>query len=442
MNVRALAAQTLDQILGEGRSLSAALPPALAQTAPPDRGLLQELCYGACRWQPQLQAMLNRLLQRPLPSSERPVPALLLIGLYQLWHLRIPDHAAVAETVAAVRVLRKPRLAGLVNAVLRNALRRRAELTAFIASDPEAQTAHPCWLLDRLQQDWPDDWPAITAANNARPPFTLRVNGLQSERDDYRQRLAALGKTSEPSILNQTALTLADPVEPSTLPGFAEGWVSVQDAAAQLAAPLLEVQPGMRVLDACAAPGGKTGHLLEGIPDIDLTALDQDADRLARVRDNVQRLRLNAQLMVGDARRPAEWWDGVPYDRILLDAPCSGTGVIRRHPDIKRLRRAGDLAALADQQRALLESLWPLLNPGGRLLYATCSVLHQENVAVIAHFLTVHAEAIEQPIIAAWGRALAHGRQILPGADNADGFYYAVLSKPLAGGQGVSCLPR
>jgi 16S rRNA (cytosine967-C5)-methyltransferase len=442
MNVRALAAQTLDQVLSEGRSLSAALPPALAQTAPQDRGLLQELCYGACRWQPQLQAVLNRLLQRPLPSDQRPVPALLLIGLYQLWHLRIPDHAAVAETVAAVRVLRKPRLAGLVNAVLRNALRRREELTAVIATDPEAQTAHPRWLLDRLQQDWPDDWPVIIAANNARPSFTLRVNRLQLDRKDYRQRLAALGKPSKPSALSETALTLADLVDPATLPGFAEGWVSVQDAAAQLAAPLLEVQPGMRVLDACAAPGGKTGHLLESVPDIDLTALDQDADRLARVRDNLQRLRLKARLIVGDARRPSDWWDGVLYDRILLDAPCSGTGVIRRHPDIKLLRRAGDLTALTEQQRVLLESLWPLLKPGGRLVYATCSVLQQENAAVIAHFLATHADAAELPIAAAWGRALAYGRQLLPGADDADGFYYAILSKPLAGGQGASCSPR
>ena len=441
MKVRALAAQTLDQILSEGRSLSSALPPALAQIAPQNRSLLQELCYGACRWQPQLQAVLNRLLQRPLPVSERPVPALLLIGLYQLWHLRIPDHAAVAETVAAVRVLRKPRLAGLVNAGLRNALRRRAELTTFIATDPEAKTAHPRWLLNRLQQDWPDDWPAIIAANNARPPFTLRVNRLQSEQDDYRQRLAALGKTSERSALSQTALTLADPVEPATLPGFAEGWVSVQDAAAQLAAPLLEVQPGMRVLDACAAPGGKTGHLLESVPDIDLTALDQDANRLARVRDNLQRLRLTARLIVGDARCPDDWWDGVPYDRILLDAPCSGTGVIRCHPDIKLLRRTGDLAALAGQQRALLESLWPLLKPGGRLLYATCSVLQQENAAVIAHCLATHADAGEPPIAADWGRALAHGRQLLPGEYGADGFYYAVLSKAPVGGPGASCSP-
>lgn len=441
MKVRALAAQTLDQVLSEGRSLSSALPPALAQAAPPDRGLLQELCYGACRWQPQLQAVLNRLLQRPLPADQRPVPALLLIGLYQLWHLRIPDHAAVAETVAAVRVLHKPRLAGLVNAVLRNALRRRAELSAFIATDPVAQTAHPHWLLDRLQQDWPDAWPAIIAANNARPPFTLRVNSLQAERDDYRQRLAALGKTSERSALSATALTLTDPVEPALLPGFAEGWVSVQDTAAQLAVPLLEALPGMRVLDACAAPGGKTGHLLESVPDLDLTALDQDADRLARVRNNLQRLQLTARLIVGDARRPADWWDDVPYDRILLDAPCSGTGVIRRHPDIKLLRRAGDMAELAGQQRALLERLWPLLKPGGRLVYATCSVLPQENAAVIAHFLATHADAVEQPIVAAWGRALAHGRQLLPGADDADGFYYAVLSKASSGGQGASCSP-
>ena len=439
MNVRAVAAETLAQVLGEGRSLTSLLPAAPASVAPADRGLLQELCYGVCRWQPQLQAVLDRLLQRPLPLSERPVQALLLIGLYQLWHLRIPDHAAVAETVAAVHALGKPRLTGLVNAVLRNALRRQEELTAWIKTDPEAGTAHPGWLLERLQQDWPEDWPAIVAANNARPPVTLRINRLQMDRENYRRQLAAMGKVAEPSAPVATALTLAEPADPLTLPGFAEGWISVQDAAAQLAAPLLDLQPGLRVLDACAAPGGKTGHLLECAPDLDLTALDQDAERLGRVRDNLNRLRLNARLIVGDARQPADWWDGIAYDRILLDAPCSATGVIRRHPDIKLLRRADDIAALADRQRAMLTGLWPLLKPGGRLLYATCSVLRQENERVIAAFLAAHPDAGEQPISADWGRTPAHGRQILPGEAGMDGFYYAVLRKRPAVPQGVSC---
>ena len=442
MSVRALAAQALAQILGEGRSLTTVLPPALECAAPLDRGLLQELCYGVCRWQPQLQAVLDRLLQRPLPSTERSVHALLLVGLYQLWHLRIPDHAVVAETVAAVRTLRKPRMAGLINAVLRNALRRRAELAALIEADLEARSAHPRWLLERLQQDWPEDWTAIVIANNARPSFTLRVNRLQVDRESYQQQLATIGKIAEPSLLVETALTLTESVDPAGLPGFTEGWLSVQDAAAQLAAPLLDLQPEMRGLDACAAPGGKTSHLLECAPKIDLTALDQDAERLRRVRDNLNRLRLSARLIAGDARRPSDWWDGVAYDRILLDAPCSATGVIRRHPDIKLLRRAGDIAALAGQQRAILTSLWPLLKPGGRLLYATCSVLRQENDQVIAAFLAAHPDAKEQPINACWGRALAHGRQILPGEAGMDGFYYALLIKQPAVPQGASCSPH
>ncbi len=437
MNVRAIAAQTLGQVLGEGRSLAAALPAALARVAPRDRGLLRELCYGVCRWQPELQRLLDGLLNRPLDPREAVVRALLLTGLYQLHHLRIPDHAAVAETVAAARQLRKTWAASLTNAVLRSFPRRRVELLALVEADAEARTAHPRWLLEGLQRDWPDDWPAIVAANNARPPFTLRVNQCQGHRDEYRARLA-VGNIAEPAMAS-AALTLAEPVEPAALPGFADGWVSVQDAAAQLAAPLLAVEPGMRVLDACAAPGGKTAHLLECAPDLELTALDLDAERLEQVRDNLKRLRLHAHLVAGDARQPAAWWDGVPYDRILVDAPCSATGVIRRHPDIKLLRRETDIAALAERQQAMLTALWPLLRPGGRLLYATCSVLRRENEQVVAAFLATQAQAREQRILADWGRALAHGRQILPGEAGMDGFYYAVLVKSAAIG-GIPCL--
>ena len=439
MNVRAIAAQALGQVLGEGRSLAVVLPPTLERTAPRDRGLLRELCYGVCRWQPELQKLLDGLLDRPLDPREPVVRALLLIGLYQFHHLRIPDHAAVAETVAAARQLGKSWAAGLTNAVLRSFPRRRAELLAQVEADAEARTAHPRWLLEGLRRDWPDHWPAIVAANNARPPFTLRVNRLQGSRDEYHARLVAAGKSAEPVVVAApAALTLAEPVEPAALPGFAEGWVSVQDAAAQLAAPLLAVEPGMRVLDACAAPGGKTAHLLECAPELDLTALDWDTERLERIRDNLNRLRLHARLVTGDASRPTTWWDGVPYDRILLDAPCSATGVIRRHPDIKLLRRETDIAALADRQQAMLATLWPLLRPGGRLLYATCSVLQSENEQVVAAFLTARPEAREQPIMADWGRAMAHGRQILPGEDGMDGFYYAALAKPAIGG-GTPC---
>ena len=430
MNVRASAVQVLVQVLGEGRSLATALPPILNRTAVRDRGLLRELCHGVCRWYFRLQRQLDRLLARPLAVTEYGVRALLLIGLYQLWHLRVPDHAAVSETVAAARQLRKPWAAGLTNAVLRAALRRKKELAALLESDSEAGTAHPRWLLERLRQDWPDDWPAIVAANNTRPPFVLRVNSRRLAREDYRLRLAQAGHSADAVPGVPTALLLAEPTDTATLPGFAEGWVSVQDAAAQLAAALLEVRPGQRVLDACAAPGGKTGHLLECEPNLQLTALDGDAGRLERVRDTLRRLRADARLIAGDAARPADWWDGIPFDRILVDAPCSATGVIRRHPDIKLLRRESDIAALAEQQRAILVGLWPLLRPGGRLLYATCSVLRQENDRVIAAFLAAHPDAVEWPIAAGWGRALPHGRQLLPGEATMDGFYYAGLSKP------------
>jgi 16S rRNA (cytosine967-C5)-methyltransferase len=439
MNARVIAAQALGRVLGEGESLATVLPSALAHADPGERGLLQELCYGVCRWQPQLRFLLDRLLARPLAPGEQVLRGLLLVGLYQLWHLRVPEHAAVAETVAAARPLRKPWAAGLVNAVLRSALRRRAELEALIEADAEARAAHPRWLLDWLRRDWPDDWPAIVAANNVRPPFTLRINRLRLDREAYRQRLATAGYDAGPAAV-ETALTLSTPTDPAILPGFAEGWVSVQDAGAQLAASLLVVRPGQRVLDACAAPGGKTGHLLECVPDLDLTALDCDAGRLERVRDTLTRLRLNARLLAGDARRPADWWDGALYDRILLDAPCSATGVIRRHPDIKLLRRESDIAALAERQQALLTGLWPLLRPGGRLLYVTCSVLRAENERVVAAFLATHPDAHEQPIVVGWGRVLSHGRQILPGESGMDGFYYAVLGKRAATLE-ASCRP-
>jgi 16S rRNA (cytosine967-C5)-methyltransferase len=436
MNVRAVAARLLGQVLDPGQSLARVLPPALARVAPRDRGLLQELSYGVCRWQPTLQALLDRLLERPIDPREPVVRALLLTGLYQLHYLRIPEHAAVAETVAAARQLRKSWAVGLVNAVLRSFLRRRTELLAMLEMDREAHTAHPRWLLDALERDWPDDWPAIVAANNTRPPLTLRVDARRFSREDYRLRLADAGWTAEPAAA-AAALTLAESVEPTLLPGFASGWISVQDAAAQWAAPLLDLHPALRVLDACAAPGGKTGHLLESAPDLDLTALDRDATRLERVRETLTRLQANARLVVGDAAHPAAWWDGVPYDRILVDAPCSATGVIRRHPDIKLLRRERDIAALAEAQQTMLNNLWSLLRPDGRLVYATCSVLRQENEKVVATFLTAHPDARESPITADWGRALSRGRQILPGEAGMDGFYYAVLVKrtPVLGGE-------
>ncbi len=429
-NPRLTAVRVLAQVLGEGRSLATALPPSLARTADRDRSLVQALCYGTLRWQPHLDALLNRLLERPLKTREHQVRALLLSALYQILHLRAPDYAVVSQTVAAARSLGKPWAAGLANAVLRGFLRRREALLANLAEDLAAHHAHPAWLLEQLQQDWPQDWEAIAAAANHHPPLTLRVNLTRLDRADYLARLAAVGLVAAPVPHAPAAVVLEQPLEVERLPGFAEGLVSVQDAGAQLAAELLDPRPGLAVLDACAAPGGKTGHILERQPKLArVLALDVDANRLARVGDNLRRLGLGAELCAGDGLEPARWWDGRPFDRILLDAPCSATGVIRRHPDIKVLRAATDIPTLAARQQSLLEALWPLLAPSGRLVYATCSVLRAENEAVVGAFLNRHPDAQEQPIAATWGRAVSHGRQVLPGEHTMDGFYYACLAK-------------
>lgn len=428
---RAGAAAVIGAVLGQGRSLSDALPPALAQASSQDSGLLQELCYGTLRWQIPLDHMLSRLLHRPLPAQAVTLRALLLVGLYQLFYLRIPSYAAVAATVAATAAIGQPRAAGLVNAVLRNGQRRRDALRQEITSDPILSAAHPAWLLAALQKAWPRHWQAIVAADNDRPPMVLRVNLSRISRNDYLNRLEAAGRPAKSDALTASAVVLAEPCPVELLPGFAEGLVSVQDAAAQLAAELLAAEPGQRVLDACAAPGGKSGHVLERTSGLELLALDQDPLRLRRVADNLQRLGQRARLITGDAGCPANWWDGRPFDRILLDAPCSGSGVIRRHPDIKLLRRASDITDLAVRQRRLLEALWPLLRPGGRLLYAVCSLLPLETSALVDGFLADHGEACA--ITLNVGHPAGSGRQLLPGDGTYDGFFYACFGKRPAG---------
>lgn len=402
-----------------GASLAEALPAALARVPARDRALAQELAYGTVRWRLRLDALSARLLRKPPPPS---AAALIAVGLYQLRATRVPPHAAVSATVAAA----PPRFRALVNGVLRNAQRRSAELDAAGAQDEVAMTAHPRWLLDALQHDWPDDWRAIVDANNTAGPMTLRVRG---ERDAYLASLAAAGIAASPVAHAPHALVLADPVPVARLPGFDEGRVSVQDAAAQLAAPLIGAGARMRVLDACAAPGGKACHLLELEPTLALTAVEIDAARAPRIEESLTRLGLVASVVVADAEQVDTWWNGEPFDRVLVDAPCSATGVIRRHPDIRLLRRASDVAALAARQRALLDALWPTLASGGRLVYATCSVLRAENDDVVDAFVAAHDDARPEAIDAAWGRATTLGRQVLPGQDGMDGFYYACLRK-------------
>lgn len=426
LSARALAARALAPVLAARESLSDTLPGALSQVAPQDRGLLQAIAFTTCRHALHYRALLAPLLQRP---PQPLVEALLLSGLAQLRDLRIPDHAALSETVDAARELRQDRATGLVNAVLRRYLREKDELEMRALAQAHA---HPDWLRKALARDWGAEAAAdLMAANNAEAVLVLRVNARQGSRDDYLATLQAAGIAASACAWSADGIRLDEAVgDVRALPGFAAGHVSVQDEAAQLCQPLLAASPGMRVLDACAAPGGKTAHLLEH-HHLDLLALDIDPSRCARIDENLQRLQLKgARVIAADAAQPDTWWDGRAFDRILLDAPCTATGVIRRHPDIKLLRRETDVAQTARTQAALLRALWPLLKPGGVMLYATCSVLKAENEQQVAAFLAATPEARERVIAQPWGEARPQGRQLLPGGT--DGFYLALLEK--AGG--------
>ncbi|QFY90079.1 16S rRNA (cytosine(967)-C(5))-methyltransferase RsmB [Magnetovirga frankeli] len=431
LDSRSCAARVLAEVVG-GRSLTEALQvPCVAQTDP---SFVQALCYGVLRQYPRYPLILQRLLAKPLKPADADIQALLESALFQLEQMRVPAHAAINESVQATHALNKKWAAGLVNAVLRRYQREAKSLQAALQANPEFAHALPGWLLQRLQRAWPEHWQAIAAASAEQGPLCLRVNRQQIERKGYFQLLQAEGPYAELAArlhpCAPDAILLERAVAVERLPGFAEGLVSVQDAGAQLAAPLLDPQPGEVILDACAAPGGKACHLLElAEAGLELTALDLAPKRLARVEDNLKRLGLSAQCRTGDVTAPAGAWAERQYAKILLDAPCSASGVIRRHPDIKRLRRDADIAQLAGVQQQALRALWPLLQPGGHLLYATCSILPEENEQQIARFLASQQNAREVPIQADWGQALAHGRQILPGEADMDGFYYALLEK-------------
>ncbi|WP_324732614.1 16S rRNA (cytosine(967)-C(5))-methyltransferase RsmB [Pseudomonas paeninsulae] len=430
MNPRLAAARALAVVLNGKASLGSSLPPLLDKVEQRDRGLAQDLAFGTARWQPRLALIAEKLLQKPFKAVDRDVEALLLIGLYQLFYTRIPAHAAIGETVACIDKLKKPSLKGLLNAVLRNAQRESESIIASLDRDPVLHSAHPRWLQKALKAQWPEQWQAICAANNAHPPLILRVNRRLVSRDDYLAELRQSGFAAEPCTFSRDGIRLLQACDVTSLPGFAAGLLSVQDEAAQLAAELLDLAPGQRVLDACCAPGGKTCHLLEAEPALaGVVAVDLEAKRLVRVRENLKRLNLDAELIAADGRDTAAWWDGQPFQRILLDAPCSATGVIRRHPDIKLTRQPSDIPALAQLQGELLDALWPTLQVGGILLYATCSVLPMENSDNIAAFLARTPSARELEINADFGLKPTHGRQLLPQIDGHDGFYYAKLSK-------------
>ncbi|MDE1329931.1 16S rRNA (cytosine(967)-C(5))-methyltransferase RsmB [Vibrio aestuarianus] len=424
MNVRAAAANVLFQVVDKGHSLSHALPAAQKTIKPRDHALLQEICYGALRYLPRLESIANELMDNSLKGKKRVFHHLILVGIYQLSFMRIPAHAAVADTVEGTKTLRGPSLAGLINAVLRSYLRDQEALDAHAVSHNAGKYAHPSWLLKLLQQAYPDQWQQIVEANNSKAPMWLRVNRQHHTRDEYLALLKNENIECDAHSHASDAIKLLTPCDVTLLPGFDRGWVSVQDAAAQLAVDYLTPKEGELILDCCAAPGGKTAHILEHTVDTEVVAIDSDATRLERVYDNLERLQLRADVICGDARYPEEWWHGEQFDRILLDAPCSATGVIRRHPDIKWLRRGSDIEALAELQSEIMDAMWKQLKVGGTMVYATCSITPQENSLQVKAFLarTANAQLVgsdkEQP-----------GRQILPGEEDMDGFYYAVLTK-------------
>nr|CDQ34809.1 Ribosomal RNA small subunit methyltransferase B [Virgibacillus halodenitrificans] len=431
-DIRAVCASALAPVL-DGKGSLNALDSALesAGVEGRDRGLAKALCFGVCRTLPRLEALSKVLLRQSFKRRDQDIQALLLLGLYQLLYMRVPAHAAVGETAGAARALGKGWATRVLNGCLRRFQRDTQALQAQVDRDPSIALLHPEWMLTRWREAWPDDWRELAEANNQPGPMTLRVNRRHVDRETYLARLRDAGLAADPTPYAPDGVTLHEACDVRALPGFSEGAVSVQDEAAQLTAPLLApalaTTPGARVLDACSAPGGKTAHLLEAF-DLELTALDSDAERLSRVDATLARLGLEATTLTADASR-LEWWDEHTFDAVLLDAPCSGTGVIRRHPDIKRLRRPNDIRELAALQACLLDTLWTTLAPGGTLLYATCSVMPEENVDQIAAFLARTPDASADELDVDWGRPAGAGRQLLPRIDGHDGFFYARLRK-------------
>ncbi|ACS84249.1 16S rRNA (cytosine(967)-C(5))-methyltransferase RsmB [Musicola paradisiaca] len=423
-NLRSIAAAVIAQVLDHGQSLSQSLPAVQRDIAEKDRALLQELCFGVLRVLPQLDWCIGQLMAKPLTGKQRVLHYLLMVGLYQLLYTRIPPHATLAETVEGATALKRPQLKGLINGVLRQFQRQQEELVQKMQKT-SALHAHPEWLLTRLKKAYPETWQDIIDANNQHPPMWLRVNRQHNERDGYIALLQEQGIPASKHPDYQDAIKLDTPSPVTSLPGFEQGWITVQDASAQGCAYWLDPQNNEDILDLCAAPGGKTTHILEIAPKARVLAVDVDEHRLARVKENLQRLRQHADVRQGDGRVPEEWCGDSQFDRILLDAPCSATGVIRRHPDIKWLRRDSDIVELANLQREILDAIWPRLKIGGTLVYATCSILPEENQQQIISFLQRHADAVLRET----GSPEKPGVQKLPSPQDGDGFFYAKLIK-------------
>lgn len=431
-NVRALAAEIILDVIDHHRSL----PVVIAQRIPEDydqRPLLYELCYGVLRWSYLLNALLDLLLLKPLPKKNRVIGCLLMVGLHQLLNMKIPEYAAVSETVQAVNALGESWAKGLVNKVLRRFIEESPKLLEKASKIETAHYVHPQWMIDKIRHAWPNHWQAILNANNLRAPLTLRVNKLKNNREQYLKLLEENAIQATPLSEFPTALNLEQPVSIEKIPGFSDGLVSVQDIAGQFASTLLNLKPDSRVLDACAAPGSKSAEILESQPELArLVAVEKDPERLPMIKQNIERLQLKREklsLVLADAANTQQWWHGDLFDRILVDAPCSGSGVIRRHPDIKLLRHSTDIPNHHQVQVHLLNHMWPLLEKKGLLLYSTCSIFPEENEKTISAFLQKHPDAKVQTIQLPIGEKQTHGWQLLPTVGGCDGFYYCLLQK-------------
>ncbi len=426
-NPRLAALKALSEVLDLNRNLAES--EALSQIRDSrDNAFARHLTYGVLRWLTALEWLAGQLLTKPVKKRERDVQRLLLLGLQQLWHDQTASHAAVNETAECARLLGKPWAVGLINAVLRRFQREQEQLLGKLEQVPQ-RFAHPAWMLKEIQQDWPGNWQSIVDANNKQAPLWLRINRQRADDSVLRQDLKTAGFEIADHPYASDAISISPPAAVGKIPDFERGWLSVQDPAAQLARDLLDPQDGERILDACAAPGGKTAHLLESCPGIELTVLDRQEQRVEQIQQTLNRLGLTADTLVADATAVESWWKGEKFHKILLDAPCSATGVIRRHPEIKWLRSSEQVEAAVQLQAGLLTALWPLLETGGILIYATCSIFDRENNQQIHRFLEQHTDAVAEKPAVEWGVVRPHGRQIMPGGNRMDGFFYAVLRK-------------
>ncbi len=428
---RLIATRIIEQIIEENTTLTNVLRNNEAfMQAGNEKALIQEISYGTFRWYIQLEYLLNQLLEKRIKKKDSRLKYLMIIGLYQLRYMRIPAHAVVSETVNTCKEIKMEWAKGLVNAILRRYIREADKLNLLDSNDDSLKSSHPRWLLEKIKQDWPDGWENVLDAANQRPPMYLRVNQRRQSREQYLTKIMQAGITGTVTPHSKQGILLEKATDVEQLPGFYDGDVSVQELAAQLSVQLLDLQPGQRVLDACAAPGGKTCHILESQVDLNsLTAIEKDPNRAKRISDALKRLDLNAIIKVADIIDIDDWWDKKTFDRILLDAPCSATGVIRRHPDIKLLRTIEEVNTISRLQMQLLTTLWQTLSSGGLLVYVTCSILKQENSEIIKQFTENMPDCVLKPIHAEWGIDTSYGRQILPGQDNMDGFFYACLQK-------------